>query len=160
MLHHYMNQKGYCFPSISTIAKAARLNERTVRRHLNEAMKQGWIRRRFRSPDTSYASLGYWAQIPAGVKLPVKTRGQATNRSQRPQNSRAPSQSQHPQNRPRAGSSDAEIDARGRRLRVQPRRGESYPEYLTRIYRVEEERAREQRFSEDSLSDDGADFES
>lgn len=43
VLSTFMNRDGTCFPSQPTIAKGARVSERTVRRHLIEAQRQGWL---------------------------------------------------------------------------------------------------------------------
>ena len=61
----WMNPQGHCFPSIKSVAKRAGLNERTVRRHLEDCHKLRLINRNDRR---KYGGQGwrryeYWAEI-------------------------------------------------------------------------------------------------
>lgn len=50
-LNHHMNNNGRCWPSIKTLARETWFDERTVRRHLGDLDKGGWINRGLGPPN-------------------------------------------------------------------------------------------------------------
>lgn len=67
-LNHHMDDDGYCWPGIDTIAREIHMNEKTVREHLKDACEQGWIDRRQRNANgKGWRGYGYQATIPNGA---------------------------------------------------------------------------------------------
>lgn len=69
----WMDSDGYCYPSQKEIAKGARVSDRTVKRHVEQARKLGWLH-------TEPGPMGgkgwrltaYFATVPEAIELPER----------------------------------------------------------------------------------------
>jgi hypothetical protein len=79
-----MDDGGYCWPAIRTLAKAIHMNERTVRNHLKDALKKGWIDRQQRGVNgKGWRRYVYQATVPNGAgTVPVPSNQGAGPHSQ------------------------------------------------------------------------------
>jgi hypothetical protein len=74
VLSTYMDADGYTFVGQARIAEGARASVRTVQRHLETAMRLGWLRVQLTrvasrdSPHTSFKN-NYWACVPEDLEL-------------------------------------------------------------------------------------------
>jgi len=73
-----MDEKCYCFPSIKYLAKRTGLTEKTVGKHLNNAVKLGWLIRRIRGVNGQgwrcYEYLGTYPQRDVADTAPLLQR--------------------------------------------------------------------------------------
>lgn len=61
----HMDNKCYCFPSIIYLAERTGLTEKTVGKHLKDAVQLGWIKRRLMGGDgQAWRHYEYWGTYP------------------------------------------------------------------------------------------------
>jgi len=60
-----MDEVCYCFPSIKYLAERTRLTEKTVGKHLNDAVQLGWLKRRLMGGNgQAWRHYEYWGTYP------------------------------------------------------------------------------------------------
>jgi len=75
ILSTYMDDDGFCYPSLETIADGAQVNEKTVRRHLKKAFALGWLhQRQVKAPKRGkgWRRNEYRACVPGDIELDRK----------------------------------------------------------------------------------------
>jgi len=71
-LSTFMDNDGFCYPGQATIARGARVSERTVRRHVDKAVSLGWLHvEPTRGQGQAWRGIAYRATIPDNVELDV-----------------------------------------------------------------------------------------
>lgn len=69
-LSTYMDNDGFAFPGQATIARGARVSERTVRRHVDQAVSLGWLHvEPTRGQGQAWRGIAYRAAIPDDLEL-------------------------------------------------------------------------------------------
>ena len=67
LVNHINDETGECFPSVERVAGQLNINERTVRRGVDQLVEAGWFtkKRRGRGGTQYFANYGNWAEVSA-----------------------------------------------------------------------------------------------